>query len=125
MKKKKLYPEYSDYINEVMTDVFDFVKSSNGGNLPKKDRLILDKLADLMFLYERIKQYNDKNDLTVVNNRGVAVKSDLLKSQLEVFNQIFKISNSYGLTLRDERKLKEVDTDGDTLMNLISELNEG
>lgn len=125
-KKKQKTKKYSnnEYVNEVMESVIDFVASNYNGALPPKDRLLMDKLTRLLELYEEVKDYNRKNGLTMTNNRGNVVKSDLLKTELEVFNQIYKVCGAYGLSLKDERKLKDIDSDNDQLMEMLTDLNE-
>lgn len=126
MKKKKTEKKYSDnqYVQEIMESVVDFVSSNYNGTLPPKDRLLMDKLSRLLELYEEVKDYNREHGLTQTNNRGNVVKSDLLKTELEVFNQIYKICGAYGLSLKDERKIREIDSDSDTFSEMMEELNE-
>lgn len=125
-KKKQLpYPDYSVDVNEKMMAVCEFIAGQNGGTIPPKDLLILDKLADLLHLYEEVRAYNLQHGLTRTDRNGNVTKSDLLKTQLEVFTQIMKICNCYGLTLKDERKLKVIDNEAqDPLTDALDRLDE-
>lgn len=125
MKKKKeqRYPNYGEYINNTMDAVFAFVAKNNGGKVAEKDYLMLDKLADMLWLYSSVKDYIDANGITQVNSKGVVVKSEFIKSATELLVQIMKICANFGLSLKDERKIREIDSDSDTFSEMMEELN--
>lgn len=124
-RKKQPYPEYGEDVNMKMQAVCDFIAQQNGGEVPAKDTLLLDKLADLLYLYEQVKAYTITHGITKVDRFGNVTKSDFLKAQTEIFVQIMKICNCYGLTLKDERKLKAIETEGiDPLTEALDRLDE-
>lgn len=124
-KRKKEYAEYGTYISNIMTDVVDFVASNSAsGKLHPKDMLLLDRLAELLDLYQAVKEYNMEHGIVAIDRFGNPKKSEYIKAQLEIFNQIFKIAGVYGLTLKDERKIQAAETDGESLVDLLTELNE-
>ena len=122
-QKEKRYPNYGEYINNTMDAVFAFVAKNSGGKVADKDYLILDKLADMLFLYEQVKKHLEVNGITQVGARGNTQKSEFIKTATELLVQIMKISEKFGLNVRDERKIKEVDT-SDNFAELMESLNE-
>lgn len=122
-QKEQRYPNYGEYINNTMDAVFAFVAKNNGGKVAEKDYLMLDKLADMLYLYSSVKDYIDANGITQVNSKGVVVKSEFIKSATELLVQIMKICANFGLSLKDERKIREIDSDSDTFGEMMEELN--
>lgn len=122
-QKEQRYPNYGEYINNTMDAVFAFVAKNNGGKVAEKDYLMLDKLADMLWLYSSVKDYIDANGITQVNSKGVVVKSEFIKSATELLVQIMKICANFGLSLKDERKIREIDSDSDTFSEMMEELN--
>lgn len=121
---KKPYPAYSAEVNATMASVTEFVAGNNGGTVPLKDRMLMDKLADFLNLYEKVREHVEQNGIVETDRFGNPKKSEYIKAQLEIFNQIFKIAGVYGLTLKDERKIQAAETDGESLVDLLTELNE-
>lgn len=126
MKKKKTekrYPEYSDSINNTMDSILAFIAKNSGGKVAEKDYLMLDKLADMLFLYEQCMNYIKTNGITQVNAKGVTEKSQFIKSATELLVQITKICNLFGLSMKDEMKLFQSEPT-DNFTELMETLNE-
>lgn len=122
-QKKKLFPEYNDEVNNTMDAVMEYVASTNGGQVPPKDMMILTKLGDLLYFYNMVKDFINQNGITQVGPKGNIQKSEFLKSATELLVQIMKIADCYGLTMKSARKMSETEPT-DNFTELMESLNE-
>ena len=124
-RSKKLYPEYSALVNRKMLSAYDHVAYLNNGEVPDKDLILLDSLADLLNLYELVKQHIKENGISEMNNQGNLVKSPYIKQLTELLVQIQKISAVFGFSTKDNKFItRDTVLDDDELRDALESLND-
>lgn len=123
--KKKLYPRYSMAVNNKMESAFQHVAYLNDGQVPAKDLILLDSLADLLNLYELTREHIAENGISEMNAQGMMVKSPYVKQLTEILVQIQKISAVFGFSTKDNKFItRNTNLDDDELRDALASLND-